>query len=110
MQITRLEHAINDLGGYKHIRECGRPATYVGFVSILAYFTHLNVGLVGHRPAFELKQSYPVVLFSQGPHGWTLLPWHEPAALQATCSTLRAKVLFDARHPNGRVVRIHGRA
>jgi hypothetical protein len=109
-QITRLDRAINDLGGYRHIRDCGRPTTYVGFVSILAYFTHLNVGKVGHKPKYELSRSYPVILFSQGPHGWTLLPVHQVPATQAECSHLRAKVLFDAQHPNGRVVQLRSGA
>jgi hypothetical protein len=107
-QITRLDRAIADLGGADHIRGCGRPTTYVGFVSILAYFTHLNVGKVGHKPKFEFKQSYPVILFSVGPHGWTLLPVHLAAATGASCSALRAKVLFDSAHPNGRVKQLNG--
>jgi hypothetical protein len=106
MQITRLDRAISLLGGYRHIRDCGRPTTYVGFVSILAYFTHMNVGNVGHKPQFEERQSYPVILFSEGPHGWSLQPWHLRPATRASCSRLRAKVLFDARHPGGRVVRL----
>ena len=106
LQITRLDRTLTDLGGAHHIMSCGRPTTYVGFVSILAYFTHLNVGKVGHKPKFELAQSYPVIIFSNGPHGWTLLPAHLAAATQASCASLRAKVLFDARHPNGRVVHL----
>ncbi len=109
-QITRLDRAINDLGGSQHIRACGRPTTYVGFVSILAYFTHLNVGKVGHKPKYELRQTYPIILFSNGPHGWTLLPAHAALGTAAACSHLRAKVLFDARHPNGRVVQLRGGA
>ena len=61
---------------------------------------------MGHKPKFELAQTYPVIIFSNGPHGWTLLPAHLTPATQASCAGLRAKVLFDARHPNGRVVHL----
>ena len=47
-----------------------------------------------------------MILFSNGPHGWSLLPAHLAPATQASCAGLRAKVLFDARHPNGRVVHL----
>ncbi len=109
-QIIRLDHAIEDIGGPHKVTACGRPTTYVGFVSILAYFVHLNVGTVAYRPTFELTQHHRIVLFSQGPHGWSVYPANSAPALTATCSMLHAKVLFDATHPDGRVVRSHGRA
>ena len=49
-----------------------------------------------------------MILFSVGPHGWTLLPVHLAAATGASCSALRAKVLFDSAHPNGRVKQLNG--
>ncbi len=107
-QITRLDHTIKDLGGAAKVLACGRPTTYVGFVSILAYLTHKNVGTVGYRPTFELKHHHRIVLFSQGPHGWSVRPANVPPAMVATCSRLHARVLFDSQHPDGRVIHSRG--
>jgi hypothetical protein len=89
-EIALLQNTINRLGGYRHIRNCGEPGTYVGYVSTLAWFEKLNVGWVGHRPQIELHQQYPIVLFTPLPHGgWYVLPWHTAPSNVAICSRLK---------------------
>ena len=102
--IARLQAALNHLGGYQHVRECGEPVTAVGYVSILAYFSKLNDGKVGHRPKFELKQKYPIVMFQPLHSGWKVFPWHTAANMQQRCANLNASWLYTSRHPNGVLV------
>ncbi len=103
--IGRLQATVSHLGGIQHIRECGEPVTRVGYVSILAYFTHLNDGKVGHRPQFELRQRYPIVMFTPLHSGWSVFPWHTAANMRSRCSNLNANWIYTSRHPNGVLVR-----
>jgi hypothetical protein len=114
-EISRLQQAITAVGGYRHVRHCGKPVTYVGFVSALAYDMKMNVGFVGHRPKKDLQRPVPVILFTQGPDGWTLEPSHLRVHNRLRCSSLEATVIFNSRHPRGVVVmdptgRVHRRA
>ncbi len=84
-QINLLAGAVNAYGGYQRIRACGEPVTNVEYVSILAWYTHLNVGKVGHRPQYELHQTYPIVLFTQLKNGWALTPYRTPTSQQGSC-------------------------
>jgi hypothetical protein len=115
MQLSRLQQAIAAVGGYRHVRQCGEPVTYVGFVSALAYDMKMNVGFVGHRPKRDVRRRVPVILFTQGPDGWTLEPSHLRVHSRLRCSSLEATVIFNSRHPRGVVVmdpapRMHRRA
>jgi hypothetical protein len=103
-QIVRLQDAIREVGGYRHIRYCGRPVTYVGFVSILAFDMRLNVGFVGHKPKQDLRRHVPVILFTEGPDGWTLEPAHLKSDTRLSCDGLEATVIFNRAHPGGIVV------
>jgi hypothetical protein len=103
-QIVRLQDAIREVGGYRHVRYCGRPVTYVGFVSILAYDMRLNVGFVGHKPKQDLRRHVPVILFTEGPDGWTLEPSHLTRDSRLSCNHLEATVIFNRAHPGGIVV------
>jgi hypothetical protein len=105
--INRLQAILTRLGGYQHIRRCGEPVTNVEFVSTLAWFVKLDVGLVGHRPDFELHQKYPIVLFTPLSNGWSALPWHTLASKRARCDGIHAKYVFTGRHPGGALVRLH---
>jgi len=97
-EIALLQQTINHLGGYQHIRNCGEPGTYVGFVSTLAWFEKLNVGWVGHRPQIELRQHYPIVLFTPLPHGgWNVLPWHTLPSKVHSCARLKG-TYYAPRH------------
>jgi len=89
-EIALLQSTINRIGGYMHVRRCGEPVTYVGYVSTLAWFTKLNVGWVGHRPQIELHRKYPIVLFTPLPRGgWYILPWRTAAKNVAICSRMK---------------------
>ncbi len=107
-EIGLLQGAINALGGYRHIRNCGEPVTDVEYVSALAWITKLDVGFVGHRPEFEVHRKYPIVLFSPLAHGgWRVLPWHTRTHQLARCRGLNA--MYVARPGGGaRLVRLHG--
>jgi hypothetical protein len=102
--IGRLRAAIDQVGGYKHIRACGEPVTTVRYVAILAYFTKLNVGKVGHRPSFELEQSYPIVMLKPLHSGWKVFPWHTAAGTRRACANLNARWIYTRHHPNGVLV------
>jgi hypothetical protein len=98
-EIALLQGTINHLGGYRHIRNCGEPGTYVGYVSTLAWFTKLNVGWVGHRPKIELHQHYPIVLFTPLPRGgWNVLPWHTLPSKVARCRRLKTNYGAPRHH------------
>jgi hypothetical protein len=103
-QIARLADTIAAFGGRRRITSCGRPATYVGLVSALAYQLRLNVGFVGHKPREDLHRHVAVVLFSPGGIGWALEPSHLRPETRLSCDGLEATVIFDAAHPRGLVV------
>ena len=110
-QITRLGDTIAALGGYRHVRYCGRPTTYVGLVSALAYLTNLNVGSVGYQPKYDLQRRIPTVLFSQRRNGWSVVLGHGRKHKLATCANvLNTTVVFTARHPRGLVVSVRHHA
>jgi hypothetical protein len=104
-QIGLLAGTINNVGGYQRVRACGEPVTNVEYVSILAWLTKLNVGKIGHRPQYELRQKYPIVLFTQLKNGWAVTPYRTPASLQSSCAGLHALFVTTPHQPNGIVVR-----
>jgi hypothetical protein len=101
-EINKLAATIDAIGGYKHLRACGRPVMNVEYVSIMAWYIKLDTGYIGYRPQFELKKKYPIVLFTSLPNGWALHSYRVKPALRASCSNL-ANALYvpTARHPNG---------
>jgi hypothetical protein len=102
--IGRLRAAITALGGYQHILACGEPVTTVRYVAVLAFFTNQNVGKLGHRRAFELRQTYPIVVFDTLHSGWKVFPWHTAADKVRSCSNVNATWLYTRNHPNGVLV------
>ena len=102
--INRLQATLDHLGGYRHVRACGEPVTTVEYVSILAYFTKLNDGKVGHRPKFELRQKYPIVMLTPLHSGWSAFPWHTAANLRQRCANLNANWIYTTQHPGGVLV------
>jgi hypothetical protein len=100
-----LQADIEHLGGYKHVLACGEPVTTVRYVAMLAYFTKQNDGKIGHRPQWELKQTYPIVMFTPLHSGWGTFPWHTAASKVAACRDLNAKWIYTRPHPNGVLVR-----
>jgi hypothetical protein len=99
--IDRLAGMVNRVGGRQAVLSCGRPVANVEYVSILGWLTHQNDGKVGHRPQFELHQSYPIVLFTQLPHGWATYPWHTATSKLAACQKMKAIYAVTSRHPGG---------
>ena len=102
--INKLQTTVDALGGYKRILACGRPVTNVEYVSILAWYMKLNTGKVGHRPQFELRQNYPIVMFTALRNGWAVRPFHIAAADRAACAGMNALYVPTARHPGGVLV------
>jgi hypothetical protein len=104
-QINRLAATLNALGGYRHVLACGHPVVNVEYVSIMAWFTHLNTGAIGYRPVHELRQEkYPIVLFTPLPNGWAIKPYRTLPSMRSACSNLTAFYVPTARHPNGVLV------
>jgi len=102
--INQLHAAVAHMGGAAHIRFCGQPVTNVEYVSILAYYTHLNDGNVGHRPKFELTLSHPIVLFTQLPNGWAATPHHTLPSKVAACANTNSLWIYTAHHTGGVLV------
>ena len=105
-EIGRLGAAIKAVGGYQHVRYCGRPAVTVEYGSILAWYTHYNVGKVGFQ---EHKDKYvetlPTVWFAPLPDGWVMNIYHMDPAKRAACSNLvNAFFITTQHHPGGVVV------
>ena len=98
-QIARLAETIAAVGG-RHVLACGKPVTYVGLVSALAYQVTLNVGVVGHQPNHDLQRHTPVVLFTPGAIGWAVDTAHlhrrtrrsAPASTRPSSSTAVTRV------------------
>jgi hypothetical protein len=105
-EIGMLATTINLIGGWRHIDNCGKPVTPVEYVSALAWFVKLDVGPIGHRPRFEQKQKYPIVLFTPlSDGGWKVLPWHTLAHNIARCRGLHATFAPTRGHPGGALIR-----
>jgi hypothetical protein len=104
-QINKLAATINSLGGYQHVLRCGHPVLNVEYVSIMAWYTHLNTGVIGYRPQIELyHRSYPIVVFTPLRNGWAVKPDRTPANLKSTCANMTALYVPTARHPGGVLV------
>ncbi len=101
-EIARMNAMIGHAGGYKLIRSCGDPTVRVEYVSILAWYTKLNVGVVGHQPLKMIHQPIPVVLFTQLPNGWILHTFHLAPGTQARCANLNGAFWVQTpTHPGG---------
>ncbi len=106
-EIGRLTTTIDRLGGRDAVLRCGKPVTNVEFVSILAWLVHRNVGVLGHRPNFELHLRHPIVLFTQLPNGWATYPWHTYASKVTSCQGMKAVYAVTKGHPGGVLVPNH---
>ncbi len=102
-EINKLAATIHSLGGPKAVLRCGRPVVNVEYVSIVAWYTHLNTGVIGHRPAYELRQKYPIVLFTPFPNGWQVKPIRTAAKLAEHVRQSSTRCTCRPRpHPAGR--------
>lgn len=104
-EINKLGATINALGGWHRVLACGHPVLNVEYVSIFAWYVHLNTGVIGYRPKLELSQPHPVILFTSLPNGWAVTPYHVPSG--SSCARMRALYVPTARHPGGVLVRRH---
>ncbi len=104
-EIHRLDAALKAFGGYRFIRSCGDPASDVEWVSILAWYTKLDVGFVGHRPAFIVRfEKKPSILFTALGNGWIVHTYHLPSGAPAACQRLNnAYYIVTPQHPGGYV-------
>ena len=102
-EIQRMDAAIKAFGGYRFIRSCGDPASDVEWVSILAWYTKLDVGFVGHRPVYIAHvERVPSVLFTALGNGWILHTYHLAANAPAACRRLNnAYYIVTPQHPGG---------
>ena len=104
-EIEQLSRTISALGGVAHIRACGTPVTGVEYASTLAYDMAIDVGFVGYRPAFAIRQGRrPIVVFTAIPGGWKVRAWHTAATRHASCSGLRALDTIRRGHRHGKVI------
>jgi hypothetical protein len=88
-EIGRLHDTIRAAGGAAFVRSCGDPTVDVEYVSILAWYTHMNVGKVGHRPQFMItKQHNPLVLFTALSNGWIIHTFHLTPSMASRCASL----------------------
>ncbi len=102
-EINRLPAAIKAFGGIDHLLSCGRPSVTVEYASILAWYTHLNVGRVGFE---EIRDKYvlrsPTAWFTPTSNGWIVRIYHMDPAKRATCANLvNAFYLTTPAHPGG---------
>ncbi|HXO09887.1 MAG TPA: hypothetical protein VN880_17735 [Solirubrobacteraceae bacterium] len=106
-EINKLAATINALGGYKSVLACGHPVVNVEYVSIMAWYTHLNTGVVGHRPSWEINtRKYPILNFIPLPNGWAIKSYRSnkingSPALIARCSKINDLYVPTAFHPGG---------
>lgn len=87
--LNGIPRAIARAGGATRIKSCGKPVTFLGYQSTLAFYIDLNVGNVGYKPGREIGSGQPIVVFRPNGLGWTVRPVHLRAADQARCSALR---------------------
>ena len=88
-----------------------QPVTDVGYVSVMAWLYHTDVGFVGglqqHVEAADLRNpNLPKVLFKPlTSGGWSVLPWHTRQYQVARCHGLHATYVFTPQHPGGVLIR-----
>jgi hypothetical protein len=103
VEINRLDAAIKALGGYRHIRYCGRPAISLAYQSILAWYTKLNVANVGYPGEIhESVELVPTILFEPVREGWVISARHIEPPKQVACADLtNAFYIVTPHHPGG---------
>ncbi len=101
-EISLLHALIDRAGGAAHVRGCGDPTVDVEYVSILAWYMHMNVGKVGHQPLKMIRKPTPVVLFTALGNGWIMHTYHLRTAGLGNCRLLnQAYLVRTKQHPNG---------
>jgi hypothetical protein len=109
-EIALLKTTTSSLGGARHITNCGEPVTDVGYVSVMAWLYHRDVGHVGglqqRIEKVQLRLPIPKVLFKPLVHGgWAVQPWHTLPSKVAACRGLNAAYVVTSSHPGGFLIR-----
>jgi hypothetical protein len=94
--IDRLQKVVNLIGGGDAVTACGKPVTFVGFQSTLAWNVGLNVGDIGYRPARAIGSLEPIVYFRPIDGGWLVRPIHTPQVDLGACA--RMYLAYDVPH------------
>jgi len=98
-EINKLAATIAALGGAQRVLACGHPVLNVEYVSIMAWYTGRDTGLIGYRPLIEIHhRRYPLVLFTALPNGWKVQSYRAP---NPGCARLKSLYVPTARHPGG---------
>lgn len=98
-EINKLAATIAALGGAQRVLACGHPVLNVEYVSIMAWYTGRDTGLIGYRPLIEIHhRRYPIVLFTALPNGWKVQSYRAP---NPGCARLKSLYVPTARHPGG---------
>jgi hypothetical protein len=86
--IDRLQQVVKAIGGGAAVTACGKPVTFVGFQSTLAWNVGLNVGDIGYRPGRAIGSLEPIVYFRPIDGGWIVRPIHTPQIDLGACAGL----------------------
>jgi hypothetical protein len=60
--------------------------TEVGYQSVVAFETGLNVGTVGYVPHRAIRAGHPIVLFEPPGYGWHVRAIHTLLSKRAQCA------------------------
>ena len=104
-EINKLSATLTAVGGYQRVRACGRPVTHVEYASVLSWYVKLNTAQIGYIPSTELRQRYPIVVFTALRNGWAVHTYHVPPSHRAVCAGMRGIYVPTARHPRGAFIR-----
>jgi hypothetical protein len=91
-QVDRLDKVVAREGGPAAVVRCGQPVSALGFQSVVAWETGLNVGDIGWTPLPNGGPSHAVIVFEPRGLGWVVRPVDTRAN---GCRSLRARTPDD---------------
>ncbi len=100
--IDNLAPAIQLAGGPAAVRACGRPISWVGYQSTLAWAVGMNVGDIGYKVRQSFASRKPIVYFRPDDGGWEIRAVHRRRRDRAACR--RIDVLYDLPAPIGTAI------
>ncbi len=86
-QVDRLDSYVRSQGGAAAVIRCGQPVSALGFQTVVAWETGLNVGDIGWIPIPSGGTQHAVVVFEPKGFGWVV----RPVDSDASCDSLRAE-------------------
>jgi hypothetical protein len=87
-QVDRLDTYVSRQGGAAAVVRCGQPVSAVGFQSVVAWETGLNVGDIGWTPIPASGPAHAIVVFEPKGLGWVVRPVDSDAS---GCRSLSAE-------------------